>query len=75
MADVHKHRARAFVTAGLGFLIGAAAFSWGWNRFAADLGGFPEAGFVHGIAALAATAAVAAVAAFAARLVTLGTAG
>jgi hypothetical protein len=75
MTNAHKHRARVFVSGGLGFLIGAAAFSWGWNRIAADLGGLPEAGFVHGIAGLAATAAVAAVAAFAARLVSGGTGG
>jgi divalent metal cation (Fe/Co/Zn/Cd) transporter len=75
MINARKHRARVFVSAGVGFLFGAAAFSWGWNRIAGDLGGFPEADFVHGIAALVATAAVAGVAAFAARLVSGGQKG
>lgn len=74
MTHTNKHRARTFVSGGLGFLFGAAAFSWGWNRIAADLAGLPEADFVHGVAALAATAAVAWVAAAAVRL-TSGVAG
>jgi hypothetical protein len=69
MADIHALRGRAIVSACVGAVAGATALSWGWNRIAADLAGLPEAGFVHGIAALAATAAVAGIAAVAMRLV------
>jgi hypothetical protein len=69
MTDIRNRRARSVVSAGFGVMAGAAAFSWGWNRIAADLGGFPEADFVHGLAALVATAAIAGIAAFVARLV------
>jgi len=68
MIETRNRRAHALLLALVGLFIGATAFMWGWNRLAADLGEFPEAGFIHGVAALAATAALTGAAVFAATL-------